>query len=359
MAKLDRLLTMAVEMGASDLHISVGEPPIMRVVGEMRPMRLAPVTLEFFTEMIKEVLPEHLMEQLKVQGDLDWSYESKGLSRFRVNLFRKQGGYGAVFRTIPSEFMTFKQLGLPNNISEFLNYSNGLILVTGPTGSGKSTTLASMIHKLNKERRLHILTIEDPIEFVHRNINCRITQREIGTSTNSFADALRVALREDPDVILVGEMRDLETIQMALQAAETGVLVFATMHTNSASRTMDRLINVFPADAQEAVRAMFAAVLRGILAQQLVPRQQGGRIPAVEMLFYSSGLPHMIREGKVHMVDNMIMTGRSHGMVAMDNSLMNLVRKQVIAPEVAYDYSLKKDLFRKNLSKEFGIEIKT
>jgi len=264
-----------------------------------------------------------------------------------VNLLRKQGGFGAVFRTIPSEFLTFKQLGLPAQIARFLDYSNGMVLVTGPTGSGKSTTLASMIHKLNQERNLHILTIEDPIEFVHQNIKCRITQRELGTSAVSFAEALRVALREDPDVILVGEMRDLETIQMALQAAETGVLVFATMHTNSAARAVDRLVNVFPSDEQETIRAMFAAVLRGILAQQLVPRRQGGRVPAVEILFYTPGLPHMIREGKTHMVDNMIMTGRTKGMIAMDDSLLDLVKTLEVTPEVAYNYALNKELFRK------------
>lgn len=359
MAKIDSLLSMAVEMGASDLHLSVGDPPILRVVGEMRPMRLAPITLDFFMELITEVLPQNLLKQLKTRGDLDWSYEAPEVSRFRVNMFRQQGGYGAVFRVIPSEFITFKQLGLPEQVSEFLNYSNGLILVTGPTGSGKSTTLASMIHKLNQERSLHILTIEDPIEFVHKNIKSRITQRELGTSARSFSDALRVALREDPDVILVGEMRDLETIHMALQAAETGVLVFATMHTNSASRAVDRLVNVFPSEDQGAVKVMFASVLRGILAQQLVPRKQGGRVPAVEILFYTSGLPHMIREGKVHMVDNMIMTGRSHGMISMDDSLMTLVKKRKISPDVAYNYSLNKDLFRKNLSNDLGITIKT
>jgi len=359
MAKIDSLLSMAVEMGASDLHISVGEPPILRVVGEMRPMRLAPVTIEFFMELIEEVMPERLMRRLKTKGDLDWGYEAPDVSRFRVNLFKKEGGYGAVFRVIPSEFITFKQLGLPKQVSEFLNYSSGLVLVTGPTGSGKSTTLASMIHKLNQERSLHILTIEDPIEFVHKNIKSRITQRELGTSAKSFSDALRVALREDPDVILVGEMRDLETIHMALQAAETGVLVFATMHTNSAARAVDRLVNVFPSDEQGAVKAMFAAVLRGILAQQLVPRNQGGRVPAVEILFYTSGLPHMIREGKVHMVDNLIMTGRSQGMISMDDSLIKLVKNRETSPETAYNHALNKDLFRKTLSNDLGIKINT
>ncbi len=357
MAKLDQLLAMAVEMGASDVHLSVGEPPILRVVGEMRPMRMAPITLESFMGLIGEVLPEHLMNVLTTQGDLDWGYESEGVSRFRVNLFKKEGGFSAVFRVIPSEFATFERLGLPPQVADFLNYSNGLVLVTGPTGSGKSTTLASMIHLLNQERSLHILTIEDPIEFVHQNIKSRITQRELGTSARSFADALRVALREDPDIILVGEMRDLETIYMALQAAETGVLVLATMHTNSAARAVDRLVNVFPADEQDAVRTMFASVLRGILAQQLVPRRQGGRVPAVEVMFYTLGLPHMIREGKVHMIENMIKTGRAKGMIAMDDSLMDLVKREEVEPEMAYSYALNKEMFQKSLSKELGITI--
>lgn len=352
---IDELLELGLEMGASDLHYTAGQPPIFRVVGRMFPLRVEAVSTSEFNEVIGEIVPAVLWKKFEDTGDLDWAYDAQGLGRFRVNIFMQERGPGVVFRHIPSASMTFDELGVPRQITKLVEYPSGLVLVTGPTGSGKSTTLASLIEYLNTTRRLHILTIEDPIEFVHTNRLSRITQREIGASARSFADALRVAMREDPDVILVGELRDLETTSMALQAAETGVLVLATMHTNSASRTVDRMVNVFPPEQQDAVRGMFASVLRGILAQQLVPRRSGGRIPAVELLFWTTGLPNMIREGKPHLVDNSIRTGRRLGMIAMDDALLDLVRKKAVEPLAAFDHAIDKNAFRRILASEFQI----
>jgi twitching motility protein PilT len=302
-------------------------------------------------------VPPRLWAHFEATGDLDWAYDAPGIGRFRVNVFQQERGPAAVFRLINSTQMSVEQLGLSPLVTRLVEYPSGLVLVTGPTGSGKSTTLAALIEHLNQSKRLHVLTIEDPIEYVYRNRMSRITQREIGASARTFAEALRVAMREDPDVILVGELRDLETISMALQAGETGILVLATMHTNSASRTVDRLVNVFPASDQDAVRGMVASVLRGILAQQLVPRRTGGRVPACELLFWTVGLPNMIREGKPHMIDNLIKTGRSFGMFAMDDSLVELVRRRIVEPREAFDRALDKGAFRKAMALEFGVEV--
>ncbi len=348
--RIDDLLEIAVEMGASDLHLATGHPPILRVMGQMSPLRMKAVSADDFQEWLSEVVPEGPWAEFKATGDLDWAYDAVGIGRFRVNLFRQERGPAGVFRHVPDSALAFEDLGLPTQVSRLVEYPNGLVLITGPTGSGKSTTLASLIDFLNRSRRLHILTIEDPIEHVHTNISSRITQREIGTSARTFADALRLAMREDPDVILVGELRDLETITMALQAAETGILVLATMHTNSASRTVDRMVNVFPTAEQDAVRGMFAGVLKGILAQQLLPRRSGGRVPAVELLFWTVGLPNMIREGKPHLVDTAIKTGKRLGMVSMDDSILDLVRRREVDPREAFDRALDKIAFRKSLA---------
>lgn len=347
---LDALLEVVVEMGASDLHYVVGEPPIVRVVGEMVPLRLRTVTLNDFERNLGTALPDEQWKTFKARGDLDWAYEAPGIGRFRSNLFLREQGPAAVFRRIPDAALSMHDLGLPPQTVRFVEYPNGLVLVTGPTGSGKSTTLAALIDHINRTRRCHILTVEDPIEYVHRNIQSRVTQREVGSSTRSFSEALRVSLREDPDVVLVGELRDLETITMALQAAETGVLVLATLHTNCASRTVDRLINVFPASDQDATRTLLAGVLRGILSQQLLPRRTGGRVPAVEILFWSLGLPNMIREGKPHLMDNLIRTGRRQGMVAMDDSLMTLVQSGMVDADQALERALDKARFREALA---------
>ncbi len=349
-SSLDALLEIVVEMGASDLHYVVGEPPIVRLVGELVPLRLRTVSREDFERTVGAVVPQEQWKAFKARGDLDWAYESPGIGRFRANLFLREQGPGAVFRLIPSSTLSLRELGLPPQVVRLVEYPNGLVLVTGPTGSGKSTTLAALIEHINRTRACHILTVEDPIEYVHRNQKSRITQREIGSSARSFSEALRVALREDPDVILVGELRDLETISMALQAAETGILVLATLHTNGASRTVDRLINVFPASEQDAIRTLLAGVLRGILSQQLLPCRTGGRVPAVEVLFWSPGLPNMIREGKPHLIENLIRTGRKQGMVAMDDSLMGLVRSGLVEPDHALDRAMDKARFREALA---------
>ena len=350
--RIDDLLEIVVEMGASDLHLATGHPPILRVVGELSPLRMKAVTADEYGQMISEIVPPDLYARFCERGDLDWAYDAGDIGRFRVNLFQQERGPAAVFRHVPDATLGFADLGLPAHVSRLVEYPNGLVLVTGPTGSGKSTTLAALIDHLNRMKRLHILTIEDPIEHVHANGTCRITQREIGSSARTFADALRLSMREDPDVILVGEMRDLETITMALQAAETGILVLATMHTNSASRTVDRMVNVFPAAEQDAVRGMFAGVLKGILAQQLLPRRAGGRVPAIELLFWTMGLPNMIREGKPHLVETAIKTGKRLGMVSMDDSILDLVRRREVDPKEAYDRALDKAAFRKALAFE-------
>ncbi|NOZ02230.1 MAG: PilT/PilU family type 4a pilus ATPase [Deltaproteobacteria bacterium] len=344
-------------MGGSDLHFVVGQPPIIRVVGEIRPLRLKTISAQDFTDALAGIVPPDLWRHFNETGDLDWAYDSKDIGRFRSNLFMQENGPAAVFRLVPSKSMSFADLGVPEQVARFGDYPSGLVLVTGPTGSGKSTTLASVIDHINQNRQSHIVTIEDPIEFIHVNRKSRITQREIGSSARTFSDALRVAMREDPDVILVGELRDLDTISMALQAAETGVLVLATMHTNCAARTVDRMINVFPANEQDGIRTMFAGVLRGILSQQLLPRKTGGRIPAVEILFWSTGLPNMIREGKPHLIRNLIRTGRKNGMIAMDDSLLDLVRNGIVDPVHAHEKSLDKQGFIHALSTQLGIEL--
>jgi twitching motility protein PilT len=348
--RIDELLEIAVEKGASDLHLATGHPPLLRIVGEIVPLRMKSITVEDFCQMLTAIVPEASWSQFTASGDLDWAYDSSDVGRFRVNLFRQERGPAAVFRHVPDATLAFDDLGLPAQVSKMVEYANGLVLITGPTGSGKSTTLAALIDHLNRTRRMHILTIEDPIEQVHANVMSRITQREIGSSARTFADALRLAMREDPDVILVGELRDLETISMALQAAETGILVMATMHTNSASRTVDRMVNVFPSAEQDAVRGMMAGVLKGILSQQLLPRRAGGRVPAIELLFWTTGLPNMIREGKSHLVDTAIKTGKRLGMITMDDSILELVRRREVEPKDAYERAIDKPVFRKALA---------
>lgn len=354
---IDRFLSLVVEMGASDLHYSVGHPPIYRILGELEPLRFMTITQDEFNENIGSITPEQLYGRFLETGDCDFAYDMDENVRFRVNLYKHEHGCGAAFRIIPREIYSFEQLGLPPQVAKFCDYDRGLVLVTGPTGSGKSTTLASIVNKLNLEKSLHILTIEDPIEFVHVNIKSVITQRELGQSTQSFSEALKAAVREAPDVILVGEMRDLETMQMALHAAETGLLVFATMHTNSASRTVDRLVNVFPTDEQPVVRNVLSGTLRGILAQQLIQTKNGDRVPAVEILFGSTALGNLLKEGKTSQIDTMIVTGKRQGMVLMDESLMNLVREGLVEPRQAYEKSISKESFRKRLMDEMGIRV--
>jgi twitching motility protein PilT len=354
--RIDRFLKLMNDRGASDLHLSVGRPPIFRLGGRMDAIRYRVLDDRDYVDMIQPIAPPHLWQQYMAGGDTDFAYEVPGLARFRVNLFKQHRGYGAVFRIIPTKLMTVEQLGLPPAVRKICSMTGGLVLVTGPTGSGKSTTLSAIINEMNMTRKMHFVTIEDPIEFVHPNKSALVSQREIGPHSKSFSAALRAAVREDPDCILVGEMRDQETIEMALNAAETGLLVFGTLHTNSAGKTIDRIINVFPVERQEGVRGVLASVVKGILAQQLLRRKKGGRAAAIEILFGSPALGAMIREGKTHQLGSYILAGKSKGMRGMDESLRMLVEDDVIEPSAALEKALDKDEMRKWL-KARGAEV--
>lgn len=354
--KIDRFLKLMNDRGASDLHFSVGRPPIFRLSGRMEPIRYRILTDPDFESFLSPITPPELWPKYLEDGDVDFAYEVPGLARFRVNLFKQQRGMGAVFRIIPSKIMTIEQLSLPKSVKRLTGFTGGLVLVTGPTGSGKSTTLAAVIHEMNNREPLHFVTIEDPIEFVHKNIKSLVSQREIGTHAHSFSAALRAAVREDPDVILVGEMRDLETIEMALSAAETGLLVFGTLHTNSAAKTIDRIINVFPSDKQDGVRLVLSSIIKAVLSQQLLRRKKGGRVAAVEILFGSPALSSLIREGKTPQIPGLIQQGKSRGMIGMDSSLQKLVKEDIIEPEAALEKCLEKDEMRKWLQ-DRGVEV--
>jgi twitching motility protein PilT len=344
--KIDRFLKLMNDRGASDFHLTVGRPPMLRASGVMESIRYRTISEIDFTEMLKPVTPERLWTEYLKSGDIDFSYEIPGVARYRVNLFRQQRGGGAVFRVIPTKIMTLEQLGLPDQVRRIASIRSGLVLVTGPTGSGKSTTLAAIIDLINETRSLHIITIEDPIEFVHPNKKCLLHQREIGSHAKSFAEALKAAGREDPDVILVGEMRDLETIAMALSAAERGTLVFGTLHTNNAAKTMDRIISVFPAPEQEGIRNVLGETIRGVVAQQLMPKVGGGRVAALEILFASPAIGNMIREGKTSQVTSAIQTGVNQGMIDMDSSIRRLYEAGTVTARAAYDKAIDKEQFK-------------
>jgi twitching motility protein PilT len=346
MQKIDRFLKLMNDRGASDFHLTVGRPPMLRASGTMESIRYRTLTEGDFAEMLKPVTPARLWDEYLQTGDVDYSYEIPGVARYRVNLFRQQRGGGAVFRVIPTKIMTLEQLGLPDQVRRIASIRSGLVLVTGPTGSGKSTTLAAIIDLINETRSLHIITIEDPIEFVHPNKKCLVHQREIGSHAKSFAEALKAAGREDPDVILVGEMRDLETIAMALSAAERGTLVFGTLHTNNAAKTMDRIISVFPASEQEGVRNVLGETIRGVVAQQLMPKVGGGRVAALEILFASPAIGNMIREGKTSQVTSAIQTGVRDGMIDMDTSIRRLFEAGKVSARAAYDKAIDKEQFK-------------
>src|SRR5215212_1507737 len=343
--KIDRFLRLMNDRGASDFHLTVGRPPMLRAGGTIETIRYRLVTEGDFVDMVEPVTPPRLWAEWQQGGDADYSYEIPGVARFRVNIFRQQRGAGAVFRVIPSKIMTLEHLGLPEQVRRLANMRSGLVLVTGPTGSGKSTTLAAIIDQINDSRSLHIITIEDPIEFVHPNKKCLIHQREIGTHAKSFAEALKAAGREDPDIILVGEMRDLDTISMALSAAERGTLVFGTLHTNNAAKTMDRIISVFPAGEQDGIRAVLGETIRAVVAQQLLPRVGGGRVAALEILFASPAIGNMIREGKTPQITSAIQTGVKEGMVDMDTSIRRLFEEGKITARAAYDKAIDKERF--------------
>ena len=354
--RIDRFLKLMNDRGASDLHLSVGRPPIFRLSGRMEPIRYRTLDDSDFRQLLEPISPPHLWSEFLARGDMDFAYEVPGLSRFRVNLFKQERGMGAVFRIIPTKLMTVAQLGLPESIKKIVALRSGLVLVTGPTGSGKSTTLSAIINEMNATRKMHFVTIEDPIEFVHPNKLSLMTQREIGPHSKSFSTALRAAVREDPDAVLVGEMRDLETISMALSAAETGVLVFGTLHTNSAAKTLDRVINVFPAEKQAGVRGTLASVTKAIVAQQLLRKKGGGRAAAVEILFSSPAMASMLRDGKTHQIGGLIKLGKKEGMITMDDALRKLVEDDVIEAQAALEKAIDKDEMRKWL-KDRGAEV--
>lgn len=355
MARIDAFLKLAKEQRASDLHFIAGSRPLIRFNGELFPINFRVLTAYDGENFIFEILTQEQIESFERDHEIDFSYRLEGIANFRVNVFRQREGVSAVFRLIPDVVKTIEQLGLPPSLHQFAKMTKGLVLVTGPTGSGKSTTLAAIIDEINRETRKHIITLEDPIEFVHQQKQCIISQREIHHHTLSFANGLKSALREAPDVILVGEMRDLETIDQALTCAETGILVFATLHTNGAGATIDRVIDVFPPAQQDQIRTMLSVTLQGVISQQLVPTADGlGRVAAIEVLVGSYGLSNIIREGKTHQITTLIQSSNKEetGMQTIDDHLMELVRRGTITGEVAYSKCVNKELFRDLLAKE-------
>ena len=353
MAAIDELFKETKEQGASDLHLFVGFPPILRLKGEMIRTDRPILTDKSNKKLIYEILSEDQINKIEKDRDLDLAYELEGVARFRCNILFTYRGIGAVFRIIPTEILTLDQLNLPDVLRKIAEFRRGLVVVTGPTGSGKSTTLAAIIDHINKTRGAHILTIEDPIEFVHPNIKCLITQREVGSHTHSFANALRMANREDPDIILVGEMRDLETISLALTCASLGILVFGTLHTNSAPKTIDRIIDAFPSDQQGQIRSMLGDSLSAVVAQQLLRTSNGsGRCAANEILLGSPALANLIREGKISQIASLIQTGSGKGMQSMDQALITLVKEGKITTQTAYEKAYDKKLFAEKDSAE-------
>jgi twitching motility protein PilT len=338
MTPIDALFRAMFAAGASDLHLSCGMPPLVRKDGGMVPLDPAagPVTPEAMIGLLGPIMQEKQRQEFREKHDTDFAYEVPDLARFRANVFMDRKGPGAVFRVIPSKILTAEQLGLSPAILGLCRLHKGLVLVTGPTGSGKSTTLCAMIDYINRERSDHIITIEDPIEFVHENKGCLINQREVHTHTGSFKNALRAALREDPDIVLVGEMRDLETVAIAIETAETGHLVFGTLHTTTAASTVDRIIDQFPSDRQAQIRVMLSESLRGVIAQNLCKKIGGGRVAALEVLITTPAIGNLIRESKTFQIPSMMQVGKAVGMVTLNDALFDLVNKKLVTPEEAY-----------------------
>lgn len=357
---LSELLHKLSELGGSDLHVTTGTPPLVRVHGEIRPLDgYKSLTSADTKQLAYSVLTDAQKHRFEESLELDFSFGVKGLSRFRANIFNQRGAVGAVFRAIPYEILSFEELGLPTVVKDLSNKPRGLVLVTGPTGSGKSTTLAAVIDKINKERREHILTIEDPIEFLHNHKSCIVNQREVTADTHGFPQALRTALRQDPDVVLVGEMRDLDTIESALRIAETGHLTFATLHTNSAVSTINRIIDVFPSVQQAQVRAQLSLTLEGIVCQALLPRADGrGRVPAMEILIPNAAIRNLIREDKVHQIYSMMQTGQDiHGMQTFNQSLATLYHRRQITLETAMQRSSNVNELRDLIDRGVGVNV--
>jgi len=351
-ARMDAYFHAMAEMGASDLHLSVSMGPMIRKDGKMRPMNSDPAfNADAIRELLVSIMPARNQEEFAQRHDTDFAYEIPGLARFRCNVFMDRKGMGAVFRIIPTKILTAEQLGLSKAIMDLCALSKGLVVVTGPTGSGKSTTLCAMVDSINKSREDHIITIEDPIEFVHDNQKCLVNQREVHNHTDSFKDALRAALREDPDILLVGEMRDLETIAIAIETAETGHLVFGTLHTTTAPSTVDRIIDQFPADRQQQIRVMLSESLKGVIAQTLLPKKGGGRVAALEVLIVTPAISNLIREGKTFQIPSAMQTGRNHGMVMLNASLYEHVEAGRVEPMDAYIKAVDKTGFETMLTR--------
>lgn len=342
------LLTLVVKNGASDLHITVGVPPVLRINGQLVKLDLPQLTPQDTEEITKDLLSSDELKKLEETGDIDLSYSVQGLGRFRINAYKQRGTYSLAIRSVALRIPTIDELGLPEVIKELSLKTRGLILVTGPTGSGKSTTLASMIDLINDVRNCHILTLEDPIEYLHKHKKSIVNQREIGHDTLSYASALRAALREDPDVILVGEMRDLETIQIAITAAETGHLVLSTLHTIGSAKTIDRIIDVFPPHQQQQIKVQLSNVLEGIISQQLLPKlDNSGRVVAVEVMIATPAIRNLIREGKSFQIQSMVQTGSKFGMMTMDMSISQLLKKNLISMDDALTYCVDRENFTK------------
>ena len=341
--EISDLLTKGVELGCSDLHLSAGMPPCFRIDGDIKKIKAPPMEHKDVHSMVYDIMNDKQRKDFEEFLECDFSFEIPNLARFRVNAFNHNRGAGAVFRTIPSEILSLEKLGAPKIFKEISDYPRGVVLVTGPTGSGKSTTLAAMVDHKNDTEYGHILTVEDPIEFVHQSKKCLINQREVHRDTLGFNEALRSALREDPDVILVGEMRDLETIRLALSAAETGHLVFGTLHTSSAAKTIDRIVDVFPADEKEMVRAMLSESLKAVISQNLLKKQGGGRVAAHEIMIGTPAIRNLIRENKIAQMYSAIQTGQSFGMQTLDQDLQRLVKANVVTRQEAASKAANKD----------------
>ncbi|HRT26838.1 MAG TPA: type IV pilus twitching motility protein PilT [Syntrophales bacterium] len=347
MAKIDAFFQLMNEQGASDLHLVAGQQPVLRIRGEMERVKYNVLDNDELKAMLYEIAPEHKVKQFEETGDIDFAYEIPGLARYRANFFQQKYGVGAVFREIPTKILTCAQLGLPAVVSKLASLPRGLVLVTGPTGSGKSTTLAAIIDEANRTRKDHIITIEDPIEFVHQSQSCVVNHREVGLHTKSFSAALRGALREDPDIILVGEMRDIETISLAVEAASTGHLVFGTLHTMNAAKTVDRIIEVFPANEQGQIRSNLADGIRAVVSQVLFKRaDKKGRVAALEILIANSAVRNLIRESKTFQIPSMIQTGKKFGMQMLDDAIQDLLQRGMITPDDAYLKCNDKQRFR-------------
>lgn len=345
------MLARTSQAGASDLHITVGSPPVIRVNGELQWLEETSLTADQVEELVNQLLTSKQLTLSDIKKELDLSFSLRGFGRFRVNIFKQRGSYSAAFRTVMGRIPSREELGLLPVIEELCRKQRGLVLVTGPTGSGKSTTLAYMINLINQERKCHIITLEDPIEYLYKHDKSIINQREIGGDVNSFADGLRAALRQDPDIILVGEMRDLETISIAVTAAETGHLVLSTLHTVGAAKTIDRIVDVFPPFQQQQIKIQLSTVLEGIVSQQLLPKADGrGRIAAIEVMIANSAVRNLIREGKTFQIQNVIQTGSKLGMQTMDTSLMDLYKRGFITKESVFQYCVEADNIKRYLS---------